>query len=98
MREVTKMDIKTKEVTNAPAGKPQTSLIKRILGMRETTLFLIIVTFCIFLTFSKEAFGTWLNIKTLLASMATTGLVVIAMTMVMITGGIDLAVGFLFFL
>lgn len=77
----------------AATGEQKTSLIKRIVGMRETTLFLIIVVFCIFLTLTKPAFGTWINIKTLLVSMATNGMVVIAMTFVMISGGIDLAVG-----
>ncbi|MBR2560967.1 MAG: ABC transporter permease [Eubacterium sp.] len=69
------------------------SVLKTIVAAREFTLLLIIVAFCIFLAISKPAFGTWLNIKTLLVSMSTTGMAVLAMTFVMISGGIDLSVG-----
>ena len=69
------------------------SFLKTIVAAREFTLLLIIIAFCIFLAISKPAFGTWLNIKTLLVSMSTTGMAVLAMTFVMISGGIDLSVG-----
>lgn len=66
---------------------------KKLVGAREFSLFVIIIAFCVFLTFTQDVFLTWLNIKTLLVSMSTTGMCVIAMAFVMITGGIDLSVG-----
>lgn len=87
------MSVANPNKKSAANGGQNASLIKRIVGMREATLFLIIVVFCVFLALTKPAFGTWINVKTLLVSMATNGMVVIAMTFVMISGGIDLAVG-----
>lgn len=84
---------KNLEYNTTETGTKKYSALKGILAAREFTLFLIIVVFCAFLTFATPAFGTWLNIKTLLVSMSTTGMCVIAMAFVMISGGIDLSVG-----
>ncbi len=71
----------------------QASFWKKLVGAREFSLFVIIVAFFLFLTFTQDVFLTWLNLKTMLVSMSTTGMTVIAMAFVMLTGGIDLAVG-----
>jgi len=83
----------TVEKTEAVENGQKKSFFKSIIGAREFSLFLIIVVFCILLTLTQPVFATWLNIKTLLVSMSTTGMCVIAMAVVMLTGGIDLSVG-----
>ena len=71
----------------------QASFWRKLVGAREFSLFVIIAVFFVFLTLTQDVFLTWLNLKTMLVSMSTTGMTVIAMAFVMLTGGIDLAVG-----
>jgi len=68
-------------------------IFKKIMGMREMNLILIIIAFGVFLTTTTPYFATWLNIKVLLSGLSTDALLVIAMTIVLISGGIDLSIG-----
>jgi ribose transport system permease protein len=66
---------------------------KKIKGMRELNLILIIVLAMIIMGLTNEYFFTWTNLRVLLSSMAIDGIVVIGMTLILIVGGIDLSVG-----
>ncbi len=67
--------------------------LKKIASMREMTLILIITAFCIFLSLTSPFFATWINIKVLLSGLSTDALLVIGMTIILISGGIDLSIG-----
>lgn len=71
----------------------KTSWFKKMMALREMNLILIILVFGIFLAFTTDTFATWLNIKVLLSGLSTDALLVIAMTIVLISGGIDLSIG-----
>lgn len=61
--------------------------------MREFTLILIILALFIIMSFVSPYFLTWANMKAMLLSFSTEGIVVVGMTMLLIVGGIDLSVG-----
>ncbi len=67
--------------------------IKKIFALREMNLILIILVFGIFLSLTTETFATWMNIRVLITGLSTDALLVIAMTIVLISGGIDLSIG-----
>lgn len=69
------------------------SILSRIIGMREFNLFVIIIVASVVMGFTSEYFFRWTNLRVLLSSMATDGIVVIGMTLILIVGGIDLSVG-----
>jgi len=69
------------------------SIIKSVKSNNEITLFLIILFISILMTFISPYFATWSNIRTILMSFTTEGLVVVGMTLILIVGGIDLSVG-----
>jgi ribose transport system permease protein len=69
------------------------SILSRIIGMREFNLFVIIILASIVMGFTSEYFFRWTNLRVLISSMATDGIVVIGMTLILIVGGIDLSVG-----
>lgn len=71
----------------------ETSMISKLSGMREITLILIIVCFVIIMSLISPHFAQWSNIKVLLAGLGTSGIITIGMSIVMISGGIDLSVG-----
>jgi len=70
------------------------SKVKWFFGnFREATILLIVIVFCIFMAIASPHFFTWNNIITIFIGISTTALLVIAMTVVMASGGIDLSVG-----
>jgi len=69
------------------------SILRYILAMREMSLLLIILVFVVVMSITSVHFPTWANIRVLLTSVSVDGLVVIGMTIVLISGGIDLSVG-----
>lgn len=73
--------------------KKDAGLAKKLASLREITLILIIAIFVVVMCFASEHFAKWSNIKVLLASLATSGITTIGMTIVLISGGIDLSVG-----
>lgn len=77
--------------SQAPAAKG--GALRRIAGMREMNLLLIILAFGVVLACTSEFFFTWTNIKTVLSGMSTDGIMVIGMTVILISSGIDLSVG-----
>ncbi|WP_078059327.1 ABC transporter permease [Tropicimonas marinistellae] len=68
-------------------------LLKRLLGMREIGLLLIILLVCLVMSFASPYFLTWSNFRTIFLSFSVEGIVVIGMTMLLIVGGLDLSVG-----
>jgi len=67
--------------------------LKGLKNMREATLILIIVAIFIGMSFASPYFLTWHNMKAMMLSFSTEGIVVVGMTVLIIVGGIDLSVG-----
>ncbi len=68
-------------------------ILNTILQMRELNLMIIILLFATYLVFFAPHFATWNNIKVVLGSFSTDGIMVIGMTIVLISGSIDLSIG-----
>jgi ribose transport system permease protein len=64
-----------------------------MLRMRETGLIVIILALFIGMSFASPYFLTWANIRAMSMAFAVDGLLVIGMTILLISGGIDLSVG-----
>ena len=73
--------------------KESKGVLSKIRGMRELNLFIIIVLAMVLMGLTNEYFFKWTNLRVLLSSMSTDGIVIIAMTLILIVGGIDLSVG-----
>jgi len=65
----------------------------RALRMRETGLILIILALFIIMSFASPYFLTWTNMRAMAMAFAVEGIVVVGMTILLISGGIDLSVG-----
>jgi len=82
-----------------PSGKPTTfaggatDTIGRLLRVRETGLILIILALFIAMSFASPYFLTWNNMRAMAMAFAVEGIVVVGMTILLISGGIDLSVG-----
>ncbi|QDY70708.1 ABC transporter permease (plasmid) [Qingshengfaniella alkalisoli] len=61
--------------------------------MREFALIVIILALCIGMSFASPYFLTEGNMRAVLLSFSTEGIVVVGMTILLISGGIDLSVG-----
>lgn len=68
-------------------------LIKKLQGFREGTLVLVILVIGIIMSFASPYFLTWPNIRATLLSFSTEGIVAVGMTIMLVSGGIDLSVG-----
>ena len=80
------VDILTPPAVRVPAWK-------RIGTMREAGLIAIILALCIIMSFASPHFLTLGNFRAMLMSFSIEGIVVVGMTVLLIVGGIDLAVG-----
>lgn len=67
--------------------------LKRIIGQREFSIFMIVVAIFIIMSFSSPYFFTKINIHALLLSLSITAMVAVGMTNLLISGGFDLSVG-----
>ncbi|CTQ55885.1 Ribose transport system permease protein RbsC [Roseibium album] len=84
----------TVSLTETPDAKSEGgSLIRRILRMRETGLIAIILLLFIVMSFASPYFLTWVNMRAMTMAFAVEGIVVVGMTILLISGGIDLSVG-----
>ena len=61
--------------------------------MRETGLVLILLVLVIVMSFASPHFLTWTNMRAMAMAFAVEGIVVVGMTILLISGGIDLSVG-----
>ena len=66
---------------------------ERFLKMRETGLILILLVLVIAMSFASPYFLTLPNIEAMAMAFAVEGIVVVGMTILLISGGIDLSVG-----
>jgi len=85
-------DSATKAKDAAPTGGLLFQL-KRLLRIREGMLLLILAALFVAMSFASEYFLTWGNMRAVLLSFSTEGIVVVGMTILIIVGGIDLSVG-----
>ena len=69
------------------------SLLSRLFGARETGLVLIILTLFIIMSFASPHFLTWTNMRAMTMAFSVEAIVVVGMTILLISGGIDLSVG-----
>jgi ribose transport system permease protein len=68
----------------------------RITQYREFILVIVIVIGAIIVTFINPAFMTVINLRAMALSFAPTGIIALAMAVVLISGGLDLSVGSIF--
>jgi ribose transport system permease protein len=61
--------------------------------MRETGLIIVISVLFVVMTFASPYFLTWENMRAMTMAFAVEGIVVVGMTILLISGGIDLSVG-----
>jgi ribose transport system permease protein len=85
-------DIRRVQPGQTATGK-LTNAFRAIRSFREGTLILIILSVCVIMSFVSPFFMTWPNIKAILLSFSTEGIVVVGMTIILIVGGFDLSVG-----
>jgi ribose transport system permease protein len=69
------------------------SLMSRLIGARETGLVLIILTLFVIMSFASPHFLTWTNMRAMTMAFSVEAIVVVGMTILLISGGIDLSVG-----
>lgn len=74
-------------------ARMKTILYQKFKDFRELNLLIIIFLLCIVMGFASPYFFSWGNFETVLMSFSTDGIVVIAMTIMLIVGGIDISVG-----
>ena len=67
--------------------------LKGLFRMRETGLIAIILLLVLVMSFASPYFLTWVNIRAVVMAFAVEGIVVVGMTILLISGGIDLSVG-----
>ena len=69
------------------------SVIKKIFSLRETGVVAALIVLMVIFSFSTDIFFTGNNLLNITRQISITSLLAIAMTFVIITGGIDLSVG-----
>jgi ribose transport system permease protein len=88
------MEAKVTNNENASTNKEEKkSLIKRIFAIREMSIASIILVLIILMTFFTPGFASTSNILTTLIGLSMDGIIAVGMTIVLVLGGIDLAVG-----
>lgn len=89
------MKIALEKSVNNPARQNTSgmSLLKKAAGFRELTIILIILAIGIGLSIGSPHFLSISNFKAMALGLATDAIIVIGMTLVLISGGIDLSVG-----
>ncbi|MFW6295365.1 MAG: ABC transporter permease [Halanaerobium sp.] len=71
----------------------ENSVFKKIIGLREASLALIIIIFAVILSVAAPGFLSRYNINTTLIGLSMDGILAVGMTLVLVVGGIDLSVG-----
>ncbi|MDO4620390.1 MAG: ABC transporter permease [Lachnospiraceae bacterium] len=77
-------------MTEKKSGK---SLFAGIFEKREAMLGIIVIVLFIILSITNKNFLKWSNLKVVISSLSVDGIIVTGMTIVLISGGIDLSVG-----
>lgn len=76
-----------------PGKSTGSNLIRNLFAIREASLVAIIIVTAIIMTFLTPGFLTRSNILTTLIGLSMDGIIAVAMTVVLVMGGIDLSVG-----
>ena len=84
---------KVEETLGKQKPKKVLDLLFGILKQREAFLIILVAIIFIVMGLTNKNFLKWTNISTIITSLAIDGIVVIGMTIILISGGIDLAVG-----
>jgi len=71
----------------------ESNVLKKLFGLREASLALIIIAFAALLSFMAPGFLSAYNINTTLIGLSMDGILAVGMTLVLVVGGIDLSVG-----
>ena len=71
----------------------RTNLLRSAMKRREFNILILVVVSCIILSFAAPYFLTATNFRTVAIGFSIDGLLLIGMTMVLATGGVDLSVG-----
>jgi ribose transport system permease protein len=74
-------------------GQKQQSWIAEKLGGQTFWVFVAVVLACVFLSFATESFATSKNLYNITRNVTFVAIIALGMTLVIITGGIDLSVG-----
>ncbi len=75
------------------AAQKKTGAFSKLKNFRELNLIIIIAAICVIMSFLSPVFATATNIRAVAISLALDFIVVTAMALVIISGGIDLSVG-----
>jgi ribose transport system permease protein len=81
------------EMPAQPGAAGVLGIAGKALRMRETGLILIILALFIAMSLASPYFLTWTNMRAMAMAFAVEGIVVVGMTILLISGGIDLSVG-----
>ena len=84
---------KVEETLGKQKPKKVLDFLFGILKQREAFLIILVAIIFIVMGLTNKNFLKWTNISTIITSLAIDGIVVIGMTIILISGGIDLAVG-----
>ena len=71
----------------------QQGWLTNVLNSQTFWVFLAVVSACLFLSFATDSFATPKNLYNITRNVTFVGIIALGMTMVIITGGIDLSVG-----
>jgi ribose transport system permease protein len=83
----------TQAAQAVPVAALRNSVLGRAVRVRETGLTLVILVLFLVMSFASPYFLTWENMRAMTMAFAVEGIVVIGMTILLISGGIDLSVG-----
>lgn len=81
------------ELSEGKAAGKLTNMFRILQNFREGTLMLVLIVVCVVMSFASPYFLTWNNIKAIMLSFSTEGIVAVGMTIMLVGGGIDLSVG-----
>jgi ribose transport system permease protein len=85
----------TQQIAATTAESPfaRGRFLGRAVRMRETGLIIVILALFLVMSFASPYFLTWENMRAMTMAFAVEGIVVVGMTILLISGGIDLSVG-----
>ena len=79
--------------TAATPAHATTGVLRGLFAVREAGVLGALIALCVLLSFASPYFFTLRNIFNVLQGMSTIGIMAIGMTMVLVSGGLDLSVG-----
>ena len=74
-------------------GQKQQSWVSSVLGSQTFWVFIAVIAACVFLAFATDSFATAKNLYNITRNVTFVAIIALGMTLVIITGGIDLSVG-----